>query len=408
MPSFPLFSSQGKGAFDLTQEEKENLTAFLKRLIDTPSYPTQEGAVAELIIRELTNLGITNTRVDRVGNVIVDIGTGDGPVLLFDAHMDTVLATDVNWKQNPHDAVTKDGIMYGLGASDMKGAIAAMVYAAKKLQESGANLYGRLILAFVVQEEPCEGCALKALINLENIKPDWVVLGEPSNLELMRGQRGRVLFKITVRGRSSHASSPELGDNAIVAASRLIFGVDLLAAALTTRDPFLGEGSIAVTHIESQAPSLNAIPDTCTFYIDRRLTLGETHTRAQAQIEGVIEREGIDADISVVEYAENSYAGFELNTREAFNAWLLDENHELLQAVSKVIKKTTGTTPAISHWPFSTDGVYSMAEAGIPTIGVGPGNPKHAHTVDDQVILNEVFTAVEIYAQIAVKMLKQP
>ena len=402
----PFFSPSTSALKDLVLSETERaaMVAFLRRLVQTPSSSTQEGAVAALVHQELRAVGVEDIHVDRAGNVIARLGSGGGPTLLYDAHMDTVLATQTGWPHDPHAAVVENGILYGLGACDMKGAVAAMVYAAKRLIESGAELNGTLLLAFVVQEEPCEGCALKAFIEMEGIRPDWVVLGEPSDLGIMRGQRGRVLFRVTAHGKSSHASVPNLGDNAIMAASRLIFGIDLLAAELP-HDPFLGAGTIAVTHIESRSPSLNAVPDTCTFYVDRRLTLGETPTRAQAQIEAVIEREGIHADVEIAEYRAPSYTGYELHAREAFNAWILDQEHELLKTLSTAVRHVTGETPAIGHYPFSTDGVYSMGEANIPTIGFGPGDPAHAHTVDDQVRLDDVAHAAQVYALLASMLL---
>lgn len=404
--SFSLFSSSTPHipALRLDDAERAALTDFLQKLVQTPSPSTQEGEVAELIRQELAAAGVTDVFTDRAGNVVARIGTGDGPVLLYDAHMDTVAATRAEWPHPPLAGVIEDGTLYGLGACDMKGAIAAMVHAARKLTVSETPLTGTLVLAFIVQEEPCEGCALRVLVEEEGIRPDWVVLGEPSGLQIMRGHRGRALFKVTVRGRSSHASAPRLGDNAVVSAARLVFGIDLLAADLAS-DTFLGPGTIAVTHIESEAPSLNAIPDNCTFYVDRRLTLGETANRAQAQIEGVIEREGIQAEISLVEYAGESYAGYPFNVREAFNAWALPEDHPLLKSLSAVARRVLGQTPAVGHWTFSTDGVYSMGQANIPTVGFGPGKPGVAHTVEDQVALSEVYQAAEVYALLAASLL---
>lgn len=406
MPTFPFFSSSSfaKNSLTLSADEQAQMTDFLRRLVQTPSHSGHEGEVATLVERELHAVGVEDVRVDRVGNVIARLGDPSGPTLLYDAHLDTVTPSAGEWPHPPYAAIVEDGVLYGLGATDMKATIAAMVYAAKRLLESGIELQGNLVLAFVVQEEPCEGCALKVLVEQEGVRPDWVLIGEPSNLQIMRGQRGRVLLKVRVRGRSAHASNPELGQNAITAASRLIFGIDLLAADLPS-DPFLGPGNVAVTHIESQAPSFNAIPDSCTFYVDRRLTLGETPSRALAQIEGVIEREGIQANVEIVEYTGVSYTGHPLHTREAFHAWALDADHELLKALSTAVREVQERPPTLGHWTFSTDGVYSMGEANIPTVGFGPGDPRYPHTVDEQVPLADVAQAVQVYGLLAALML---
>ncbi len=408
MPALPLFPTPlSRPDLRLSTEEEADLVAFLQRLVQTPSYPTQEEEVATLVQTELRRLGIADVWRDGAGNVIARLGKGDGPTLLYDAHMDTVQPAEGDWPYPPHAAVIEDGVLYGLGACDMKGALAAMVYAAHRLMEAQAELNGTLILAFVVQEEPCEGYALRLLMEENAIRPHWIVLGEPTGMQIKRGHRGRALFKVTVHGRSSHGASPELGENAITGAARLIFGLDLLAADLPD-DPFLGPGTVAVTHIESRGPSLNAIPDVCTLYVDRRLTLGETHTRAQAQIESVIEREGLRAEVEIAEYCARSYTGCEFRTPEVFNAWALEEGHPLIQTLSAAIRAVRGQSPAIGRWSFSTDGVYSMGEAHIPTAGFGPGNPEHAHTVQESVSLHDVFDAAHIYALLATMLLGKP
>lgn len=406
MAYFPFFSSSSfiKESLALTADEREQMLDFLRRLIQTPSHSGCEGDVAALVVEELHRVGIDDVRIDRAGSIIACIGSTSGPTLLYDAHMDTVLPASGPWPYPPYDAVVKDGILYGLGASDMKPSIAAMVYGAKRLVESGIELNGRLVLAFVVQEEPCEGAALKVIVEEEGIRPDWVLIGEPSNLRVMRGQRGRVLFKVTIHGRSAHASSPALGQNAITAASRLIFGIELLASDLPS-DPFLGPGDVSVTRIESTGPSLNAIPDTCTLYVDRRLTLGETASRARAEIESIIQREQLPAEVEIVHFTGESYTGYRFNTREAFRAWALDEDHELLRALVSAAREVQGHAPAIGHWKFSTDGVYSMGEASIPTIGFGPGDPRLPHTVDEQVPVADVVAAAHTYAMLAATML---
>lgn len=403
-PSDSEGSSAAPSNLALSSHEQTQMIGFLQELVKTPSHSTHERAIADLIIEHLQAGGIGDVHVDSSGNVIARLGDGNGPMLLYDAHMDTVLAAGSGWSHDPYAAVIEDGIMYGLGTCDMKGSIASLVYAARRLAQGRAELHGNLILTFVVQEEPCEGCALKYAIEHQDFRPDWVVLCEPSDLSIMRGHRGRVLFKVTVHGRGSHASSPELGDNAIAAAARLIFGIDLLAADLPS-DPFLGPGTIVVTSIESQAASMNAVPHTCSFCVDRRLTLGETATRAQAQIESVIQREGIHATVEVVEYQMDSYAGHRFEVHEAFNAWAIEENHPLIRAASGAIRAALGNTPQVGHWPFSTDGVYSMGEANIPTIGFGPGDPRYAHTAEEHVRLEDVVQAAHVYALLATMLL---
>ncbi len=389
----------------LTPQDQAELAAFLRKLVRTRSLSTQEGQLAQVLVKELGKVGVQDVQVDRIGNVVARIGPGTGPVLLYNGHMDTVDVTDrAAWDYDPWAATVEDGLLYGIGSCDMKGSIAAMVYGVKRLLDTKVALKGGLVLAFVVQEEPCEGAAMRVLVEDEQIRPDWVVLGEPTDLKICRGQRGRVELRVTTRGRSSHAAQPANGKNAIYAAMRLIFGIELLSGNLA-EDRFLGPGTLSTTHIESSAPSRNAVPDQCSFFIDRRLTLGENETRALAEIQSVIMREGVRATVEITQYEGTSYTGYNLRMRSVFPPWALPAEHPLVQTAVTALRQTLGFRPAITHWAFSTDGVYTMGHASIPTIGFGPGNPEHAHSPNEHVRLEHVYQAAHGYAQLAVAML---
>ncbi|MFN2218532.1 MAG: M20/M25/M40 family metallo-hydrolase, partial [Anaerolineae bacterium] len=228
----------------------EAMARFLQDLVRIPSLSTHEEAMASRLASEMQRVGFADVWTDRVGSVVGRVGTGHGPKLLFNGHMDVVDVGDpARWPHPPYNGLIEDGVLYGRGACDMKGGLAAMVYAVKALLDAGVELAGDLYVVGVVQEEPCEGLAMQVLVEEEGIRPDYVVLGEPSNLHVRVGHRGRMEMEVNVRGRAAHASSPDLGSNAIHNAARLIFGIELLAPRLAT-DPFLGQGTIAVTEIE--------------------------------------------------------------------------------------------------------------------------------------------------------------
>jgi putative selenium metabolism hydrolase len=383
----------------------EALATFLQNLVRIPSLSTHEEAVAVRLADEMRRIGFGDVRIDRIGNVIGRIGAGRGPKLLFDGHMDTVDVGDpARWSRPPYEGIIEDGVLYGRGACDMKGGLAAMVYAAKALLDSGIELKGDLYVVGVVQEEPCEGFAAQVLIEEEGIRPDYVVLGEPSNLQLKLGHRGRVEIGVEVQGKAAHASSPELGINAVHNAARLIFGIELLAPRLAF-DPFLGQGTIAVTQIESEAASRNAVPDCCTFYIDRRLTLGETERKALAEIQNIVNTEEVGARVEITEYLATSYTGYDCRTRASFPAWVMPEDNPLVQATMRSVRETLGYRPRLGRWGFSTDGTYTAGVANIPTVGFGPGEERYAHTQDEQIQLNDVVDAARVYARLAVELL---
>ncbi len=385
--------------------QAEAMAGFLQDLVRIPSLSTHEEAVAVRLAEEMHGVGFQDVRQDRIGNVVGRIGNGNGPTLLFDGHMDTVDVGRLDrWAHGPYNGIVEQGVLHGRGSCDMKGGLAAMVYAARALLDAGLELNGTLYVVGVVQEEPCEGFGMRVLVEEEGVRPDFVVLGEPSNLQVRVGHRGRIEMQVKVWGKAAHASSPSLGTNAIHNAAKLIFGIELLAPRLAT-DPFLGQGTIAVTEIESHAASRNALPDVCSFYIDRRLTLGETERKALAEIQGIINTEEMDAEVTVSEYVAASYTGYQCRARNAFPAWVMGEDHPLVQALCRSVRETLGYRPRIGRWNFSTDGTYTAGVANIPTVGFGPGEEQYAHTQNEQVRLNDVVDAARVYARLAIEIL---
>jgi len=385
--------------------DSQALLSFAQRLIRTPSPSTREGDVAALVADEMRRVGCDEVFIDRMGNVIGRIGSGKGKSLLLNAHMDTVDVGDPrSWTRDPFAGELEGGVLYGRGAADMKGALAAMVYAVRALAEGNTRLNGDLYVAAVVQEEPCEGIAMRHIVEEEGIRPDGVILGEATNLQIARGQRGRIEFKVHILGRASHASMPHRGVNAIYNAARVVVALELLAPQLGT-DSFLGKGSIAVTEISSTSGSRNAVPDACTLYIDRRLTNGETEAKATAEIRRVMARESVEGSVSVSEYHARSYNGYEVTARQQFPYWATPANDPLLLTTASVIEDVLGFVPHVGRWEFSTDGVYTAGVAGIPTVGFGPGEERYAHTTDEQVRVSDLVAAAQVYAQLAATVL---
>ena len=390
----------------LSVTDRHSMTRFLQELIRTPSLSHQEGDVARRIAAEMRDVGFSDVCIDRVGNVIGRVGGPEGhPRLLYNGHMDTVGPGDLSaWERDPFSGESGGGVIYGRGACDMKGALAAMVYGAKLLIDGHVSLSGPLYVVGIAQEEPCEGLAMRILVEEEGIRPDFVVLGEATNLQISRGQRGRMEIKITTKGRACHGSAPQHGINAIYKAARLIRRIEMMADELPEH-PFLGRATLAVTFIENTGGSRNVVPDSCSFYIDRRLVLGETEESVLAPLQELAREEGIDADVEVTHHASKSWTGYECHTPEFYPAWLIDEDHPLVSAAVSAVEEALGITPGVGKWDFSTDGVYSQGTAGIPTIGFGPGEEKYAHTVDEQIRLDDVAAAAEVYAQLAVNIL---
>lgn len=394
--------------FKLTEQDKIELTEFLQALVRTPSLSGQEGDVARLLVSGMKSAGFRQVFIDRIGNAVGRVGDENGPMLLYNGHMDTVGVTDpAAWEHDPYGAIIENGTLFGRGACDMKGALAAMIWGTKLLDREGLleHLRGELVVAGVVQEEPCEGLGMQFLVEEENLRPDWVVLGEATNLQLSRGHRGRLEIEVAAHGRSSHASRPDLGENAVYNAAHLICAIENLSQNMRGNDDLLGPGSLAVVLVESQAGSRNVIPNIASFVIDRRLTLGETETMALAEVGDALAKQGLDAVLHVTEYKSTSYTGYQAKQRNYFPAWSLEADHPLVQKAVHTVQETLGYQPSVGKWDFGTDASYTMGVAGIPTIGFGPGDEANAHTVNDQIRLEDVFKAALVYAHLALEFL---
>jgi putative selenium metabolism hydrolase len=374
---------------------RDSVTEFLRDLIALPSPSCEEKAVAERVVAEMESLGYEEAFIDPMGNAVGRVGEGPTKIVL-DAHMDTVgVGNPMAWPHDPFEGKILDGVVFGRGASDNKGALAAQVYAGKLMSErglDGANV--SMYVVGTVMEEDCDGLALGYVLTETITGVDAVVLGECTNLDVYRGHRGRMEMKVVTTGLSSHASAPERGDNAVTHMAPIILAVDDLNEKLAD-DAFLGKGTVATTKIECDTASLNAIPDSCAIYLDRRLTAGETRASAVGEIEALLPR---GATIEVLKYAEPSHTGMVLETDKYYPTWVLEEDHSLMKAGIAAGEAALGRTPSSGRWTFSTNGVSSAGMLGIPTIGFGPSQEKWAHSVLDQCPVDDLVASIAYYA----------
>jgi putative selenium metabolism hydrolase len=392
--------------FALSPTDTLELNELARKLVRTPSTSGYEGEVAQILQDALRAAGLQDVWRDRAGTVVGRLGAAPGRTLLLIGHMDTVEpGVWGSWSVNPYEGAIEQGVLFGRGAADMKGALASMVLAARLLASTGQELNGRVYWAFVPHEEPAEGMAARWLLEDSGITPDYVILGDPTNLGIYLGQRGRAELVVTTRGRSHHAAIPEGGVNAVYAAARLIFGIELLASHLLS-DPILGHGTIAVTRIVSGPAGENVIPDQCTLFLDRRLTLGETESRALTEIRQIMKREGVQGEVSIAEADHTTYAGYTARVRTHYPPWLMQEDAPLVRTAVRSVERILGAHPRTGVWRFSTDGTYTMGAAGIPTIGFGPGEERFAHSPDEQVRLSDLALAARAYAQLACDLLR--
>jgi putative selenium metabolism hydrolase len=374
--------------------QRDNILRFLRDIVAIPSMDGKIGEVGERCAVEMRALGFDEVRFDRMGNVLGRIGNGSRKIL-FDSHIDTVgLGDPAAWKWDPFQGKIENGILYGRGACDEKGSTPGMIYALGILKELGLARDWTCYY-FGNMEEWCDGIAPHALVEVEGIRPDFVVIGEPTDMQVYRGHRGRVELECVTKGKSCHASMPHLGDNAIYKMTRFIQSLEKHNDEIPS-DPFLGKGTVVVSIVECKSPSINAVPDECTVYIDRRLTFGETKESAVAAMRALPGAEHVD--IREMFYDTPSYTGFRFPVDKYYPAWAIPEDHALVRSAARTTEFLWGKRAPVGRWNFSTNGIYWAGKANIPCIGFAPSNEVHAHTVEDQVPLDDVVRATEFYA----------
>ncbi|MBI5239927.1 MAG: YgeY family selenium metabolism-linked hydrolase [Elusimicrobia bacterium] len=378
---------------------ERDMVRFARDIVAIPSFSCQEGRLVARIKGEMRKVGFDSVKIDRMGNIIGRIGGGKTKIMV-DAHIDTVGIGDRKaWKWDPFKGKFAGGKIYGRGATDQKLSMVPMVYAGKLLKELG--LLGDFTYWAVgsCMEEDCDGLPLLHIINNEGFKPDYVVITEPTNLAVYRGHRGRMEMKVVTKGRSCHASAPERGINAVVNMADIAKDVTELNKRLK-KDKFLGKGTVAVTKIECQTPSLNAVPDECTIYLDRRLTAGETKQLAVSQIAGLPSVRKHKGKVEVLQYDAVAWTGLKVGQEKYYPTWVLPESHMLVQAAVKAGRIALKAKPKVDKWVFSTNGVASAGRLGIPTVGFGPANEVYAHTVNEVMPVDHLLKSAVFYAAI--------
>lgn len=373
-------------------------------MIRRPALSGQEGKKAEFIESAMKALGYDEVFVDAMGNVIGRIRLGKGGVrILLEGHMDHVDIPDLSkWTHDPYGAEVEEGRLYGRATTDMTGNLAAMIHAASHVKKDfGDLLDGEILVAGVVHEECFEGVASE-LVG-EAFKPDCVVIGEPSNLTLKRGQRGRAEVVVETTGKSAHSSDPSVGLNAVKKMAKLLLAIE--EKFIPKTHPVLGKGILEVTDIISNPyPGASVIPERCTATFDRRLLVGETKDVVLAQVQEILDSEmakdsEMKASVGLAVGEDRCYTGAPIRAERFAPAWLFDEKHPVVQAALAGLR-SVGQEPALSHYYFCTNGSYYAGKAGIPTIGYGGSLETLAHVVDEYIELDQLNLACEGYAGI--------
>jgi succinyl-diaminopimelate desuccinylase len=382
----------------LAQTCRSDLVGFARRLIQIPSLPGHEAEVAALLKAEMERLDLDEVTTDRVGNVIGWVRKGNGPSLMFNGHMDHVDPGDpAGWSHPPYAGDLDEEELWGRGSVDMKGPLAAMIYAAGLAKQHNLLLPGDLCVACVVMEE-VGGLGTQAL--LSHLKPSLAVVGEPSNGGLMRGHRGRVELAARVAGRSVHGSVPEQGINPHYALARFLMRLETLPMR---QDPVFGASSVAPTLYRTDQTSANVTPGEAQLTLDWRNVPGETSEQIIERLTPLLAEclpPGAESHVGVKSQQLTTYTSHVEDFPSIFPSFALPVDHPLLGAAQRILSKTLGRSVPVGIWHFATDGGHLMA-AGVPTIGFGPGDPALAHTNRERLPLEALVEGVAGYLALA-------
>ncbi len=387
--------SHAQRILNLAEQYKDYTAKNLSRLVQTKSLSREEEEVSKLLSKQMEEAGFDEARIDGIGNVVGKVGSGE-KIIAIDGHIDTVdMGNMDNWEFDPLGGEIKDGFVHGRGTVDQEGGPVAAVTAVKILQEIGFPENLTLYVTGTVMEEDCDGLCWKYIVEEEKIKPECVVITEPTNLNIYRGHRGRMEIAVSFYGVSSHGSAPERGKNAIYLASKAALEIEKLNNHLAN-DEFLGKGTITISEFKSSSPSLCAVSDFARLHLDRRLTWGEDKKIALDQIREIVK--DMNAKVELLNYNEKAWTALEYGMEKYYPTWKLEETHPLVEKGVEAYSMLFNEKPKVDKWTFSTNGVTINGYYDIPVIGFGPGNEVLAHAPNEKVPIDHLVKASAFYA----------
>lgn len=376
--------------------DEEYTIECLKDMIKIKSVVGEERELAEYLRLELESLGF-KTEMHEVEpkrpNVYAKLSGRPGDLrLMFNGHTDTVPVCE-GWQTDPFTPIVRDGRIYGLGSCDMKAGFACALAALKAIVDSGIDFRGELLFSGVIDEEAYSKGA-KAMLKTGYAKCDAIVLGEPypgnETKPIPLGITGKILYDITVKGRSAHGFTPQLGVNAIEEAAKIITSLDKLKMK---RHEKFGVGNHCILKIEGGYTIYSVmVPDRCRFEVNRLLVPGESAKSAIDDFNELVESLNLKSEV-------------EVKTKPPqYEPFILREDEPILKIFQKVYKEVLGVEPKYAYNTGITDANVFAGEAGITCLHLGPerGN---VHQPNEYTPIEWLLPISKIYAMIAIKFL---
>ena len=384
----------------ITSEIRNELIEFTQSLVRIKSFSGKEEEIVRFIAKKMKTLGYDEVTIDAMGNVVGRIGYVKKAIML-DSHIDTVAVTDEDkWQVPPFSGNIVDGCLYGRGSVDMKSGAAASIYAGAIAKKEGLDPGKSIYVSCSVYEEDCDGENLKHIFKAFELKPNYMIICEPSANIITLGHKGKAQMLIKTLGLSAHGSAPEKGLNAIYEMAEIIQRVEKLNLEL--RQTKGSRGTLVMSKISSSSESLNAVPATCEVYLDRRLAVGETKETIKNEMDQIIKDKKATWELGTLK--RKSWTGLDIKYEPFHLAWEIDLNHELTRTLISAYQDSFGSAPhKFDFWDFSTNAVTPVS-MGIPTIGFGPGEYKLAHMDNEHCKVHQIVAACHLYSQVIQKL----
>ena len=366
----------------------DDVISLLADLVRIPSVCGEEGKVAEFIAEWLRKKGLPVEILDvKPGrpNVLSRLkGPEDGPCIMLNGHMDTVLPGG-GWMHYPFGAEIENGRMYGRGTIDMKSGLAAMLSAAVECKEEGLPKRGEVIVAAVVDEESLDWGSYALVQGGITDGVDLAMISEATDLNVVTAHRGRTVLEVVVHGKAAHSMWPDHGVSAIQNAAVLINSLSKLSSPT---HPRMGRSTVNVLKIDGGQEDVMLVPDRCRIVVDRCLVPGHNSKQALEDLSNLIKEIGINATASFIARETPFCDPFEI-----------PEEHEFVKMVVAAATKALGSTPGIEYHEGPCDSCILVNPGNVPTIEFGPSGGR-LHESDEFVELESVKKTTEVYKEV--------
>lgn len=386
---------------EINAEEVGTLIQDLIR-IPTQNPPGMEKPCSEFIVQKLTDWGIQADLIpepypDRPQALGQILGREDGPTLVLNGHIDVVPEGDTSqWQFPPFEGKIHQGRVYGRGASDMKGGLAAMMMTAKILNDSKDRLHGKIILQFVIGEETGDPGTKHLLLNC-GLGGDYGIVLEPTGLKVATAEKGLVWFRIHILGLPVHASVAEQGVNAIENAKTVIDKIQKYQLNLSQKNhPLVGEAKCSITMIEGGTKE-NVIPESCSMTLDRRMNPDEPVDQVEDEIRSILDQIA----------SEDPDFHYSLERMMVYEAAEVPSDTYLAQVVRKHAAQVTNVSQEPYGTAFSTDVRNFINDAHMEAITFGPGEPNQPHTFNESIEIEQVVNCIKVLLHTANDLLSR-